>query len=120
MELVSKEVNLVSPMRQLGLFFAERQSHFLELLPHFVLYGLGFSFLSLYHNNKVVGVAGISYLAWMSITLCVVGRTPLLPFPLHEFSDECFSCRPLGLFELVSEPCDLIFDRPVFRVPPGV
>src|SRR6266850_7962485 len=117
MELVSEEVYFVSPMRQLGLFLAERQSHFLELFPHFVLYGLGFSFLPLYHNNEVVGVAGVSYLAWMSIAFCVVGRIPLLPFPLHEFFDEGFSCRPLGLFELATEPCDLIFDRSVFRVP---
>ena len=91
MELVSEEVHLVSPLRQLGLFFAERQSHVLERFPHFVLYGLGFSFLPLHHNNEVVGIADISYLARVFLVLCVAGCHALLPFHFHEFSDEGFS-----------------------------
>jgi len=107
-------------MRQLGLFFAERQSHFQELFPHFVLYGLGFSFLPLYHHNEVVGIAGISYFARMLLVLCIAGCPSLLPFHFHEFFDECLSWGPLGLFELAPESRDLVLDPAIFRVPAGV
>src|SRR5687768_12850095 len=100
MELVSEAVNFVSPMRQLGLFFTERQSHSVELFPHFVLSGLGFSCLSLDHHNDVVGIAGISSFAWVFLVLRVAGCPSLWPFHPHEFCDECLSWGPLGLFEL--------------------
>ena len=54
------------------------------------------SFLTLYHDDEVIGVAGISYFARVFLILRIIGCDSLLPFQLGEFFDDRFSCSTLG------------------------